>query len=74
MIKHMESCESGNKNITNVSISIKKYLRPKNFSNYSKNVERQNYIVRSTVPTQFLGSEVGTAGLYFLLLTDRVYK
>jgi hypothetical protein len=73
-MKHLESCESGNKNITNVSISIKEYLRPKNFSNYSKNVERQNYIMRSTVPTQFLGSEVETAGLYLLLVTDRVYK
>jgi hypothetical protein len=29
MIKHLKSCESGNQNITNVSISIKEYLRPK---------------------------------------------
>ncbi len=29
MIKHLKSCESGNKKITNVSIGIKEYLRPK---------------------------------------------
>ncbi len=29
MIKHLKSCESGNKNITNFSTSIKEYLRPK---------------------------------------------
>jgi hypothetical protein len=36
MIKHLKSCESGNKNISNVSIIIKEYLRSKTSQTISR--------------------------------------
>jgi hypothetical protein len=68
MIKHLKSCESGNKNITNISISIKEYLRPKT-SQAIPRMLKDKIISRDqrfpTVPMQFLGSEIGT--VYFQL-------
>jgi hypothetical protein len=65
MTKHLNSSESGNKNITNVSISIKEYLRPKTSQTIPRMLKDKIISRDQRFPTQFLGSEVGT--IYFRL-------
>ncbi len=59
MIKHLQSCESGNKNITTVFISTKEYFRPKTSQTIPRMMKDKIISRDQQFSTQFLGSDTG---------------